>query len=132
MWWSWAVWVDPFSYALRALVANEFSAPRWDAPYNEFSSRRRRFTIGQAVLQVRPELSHFLLAAWTTAVCSTASPDTCLVQALGQGVPLPECGETATTVAAWGTHAVWCQISCTGWQGHRLARHSLSGCWQMC
>ena len=53
VWWSWAVWLDPFSYALRALVCNEFSAPRWDAPYNQFSSRRRRFTIGQAVLQVR-------------------------------------------------------------------------------
>ncbi len=52
VWWSWAVWLDPFSYALRGLVCNEFSAPRWDAPYNQFSSRRRRFTIGQAVLQV--------------------------------------------------------------------------------
>lgn len=52
VWWSWAVWLDPFSYALRGLVCNEFSAPRWDAPYNQFSSRRRRFSIGQAVLQV--------------------------------------------------------------------------------
>lgn len=52
VWWSWATWLDPFSYALRGLVGNEFSAPRWDIPYNEFSSRRRRFTIGSAVLQV--------------------------------------------------------------------------------
>ena len=132
MWWSWAVWVDPFSYALRALVANEFSAPRWDVPYNEFSSRRRRFTIGQAVLQVRPELDHFSIVALATGVCSTASPYACLVPDLGQERSLPESEEVATTLAACGAQAAWCHISGTGWQGHRLARHSLSGCWQVC
>lgn len=52
VWWSWAVWVNPFFYALRGLVSNEFSDSRWDVPYGEFSSRRHHLTIGQAVLQV--------------------------------------------------------------------------------
>ncbi len=53
VWWSWAVWVDPFFYALRGLVSNEFSAPRWDVPYGEYTSKRHHLTVGQAVLQVQ-------------------------------------------------------------------------------
>lgn len=51
-WWAWAFWLDPFSYAIQGLISNEFSAPRWQHPYNEFSSKRRRITLGQACLQV--------------------------------------------------------------------------------
>ncbi|EIE25913.1 ATP-binding cassette transporter [Coccomyxa subellipsoidea C-169] len=29
-WWVWAYWLDPFSYAIQGLIANEFSAPRWN------------------------------------------------------------------------------------------------------
>ena len=90
IWWSWAIWVDPFSYALRALVANEFSAPRWDAPYNEFSSRRRRFTIGQAVLQVRPGLTPFPSLSRRSGAYPAAPSYTILVPDHGQGSSLPE------------------------------------------
>ncbi len=56
-WWEWAFWLDPFSYAIQGLIANEFSAPRWQHAYNEFSSKRHRITLGQACLQVRAHAS---------------------------------------------------------------------------
>ena len=31
--WAWATWVDPLAYAVQALIANEFAAPRWAVPY---------------------------------------------------------------------------------------------------
>ena len=123
MWWSWAVWVDPFSYALRALVANEFSAPRWDAPYNEFSSRRRRFTIGQAVLQVRPELDPFFNGNLDNCCLFHISPHTCLVPALGQGSSPPECGESGSCCSQRLQQLLlhWCSCSMVLNQLHRLA-----------
>lgn len=57
-WWVWAYWLDPFSYAIQGLIANEFSAPRWDVPYNEFSSKRKSITLGQACLNVRNAPTH--------------------------------------------------------------------------
>lgn len=56
-WWVWAYWLDPFSYAIQGLIANEFSAPRWTVPYNEFSSKRKSITLGQACLNVRTVIS---------------------------------------------------------------------------
>lgn len=65
VWWSWAYWLDPFAYAVQGLIANEFSAPRWNVPYNEFSSKRRRFTLGQACLQVSSIITtHIHESAW--------------------------------------------------------------------
>ena len=32
-WWIWLYWGLPQSYAFRALVANELTAPRWQEPY---------------------------------------------------------------------------------------------------
>ena len=31
-WAGWLYWTNPLSYALRALVLNEFEAPRWHKP----------------------------------------------------------------------------------------------------
>ncbi len=31
-WAGWLYWINPLSYALRALVLNEFEAPRWHKP----------------------------------------------------------------------------------------------------
>lgn len=58
-WWLWAYWLDPFSYAIQGLIANEFSAPRWSVPYNEFSSKRKSITLGQACLNVWSATLHF-------------------------------------------------------------------------
>ena len=52
-WWEWAVWLDPFFYAIQGLGANEFSAPRWAEPYSTFGSKRHRITLGQTCLNVR-------------------------------------------------------------------------------
>ena len=54
-WWEWAFWLDPFSYAVQGLIANEFSAPRWAVTSSAFSSKRHRITLGQTCLNVRAE-----------------------------------------------------------------------------
>lgn len=30
-WWTWAYWISPFAYGLRAVVINELTSPGWDA-----------------------------------------------------------------------------------------------------
>jgi hypothetical protein len=30
--WIWIYWLSPFSYALRAIVVNEMTQPRWSRP----------------------------------------------------------------------------------------------------
>ena len=52
IWWIWAYWADPLAYAVRGLVINEFSAPRWNVPNPaaDFTDTR---TLGQATLDVR-------------------------------------------------------------------------------
>ncbi|KAL0029477.1 hypothetical protein WJX77_010449 [Trebouxia sp. C0004] len=32
-WWIWGYWIDPLQYGMRALLINEFTAPRWQQPY---------------------------------------------------------------------------------------------------
>lgn len=44
-WWRWAYWLSPYSYAVRALVINELTAPAWRAP-----ARTPGRTIGEEAL----------------------------------------------------------------------------------
>lgn len=45
-WWIWAYWINPLNYAMRAVVLNEFTAPRWQHPVTPGSTT----TVGNAVL----------------------------------------------------------------------------------
>ena len=55
--WAWATWIDPLAYAVQALIANEFAAPRWNVPY-EFADPGSTTTLGEAALNVRHPSYH--------------------------------------------------------------------------
>ena len=47
--WVWAYWVNPLSYAFKALSLLEFSAPRWQTPFHDATNPDIQ-TLGDAVL----------------------------------------------------------------------------------
>ncbi|KAF7803604.1 ABC transporter G family member 29-like [Senna tora] len=61
IWWSWAYWVSPLSYAYNGLAVNEMLAPRWmEKPSSDGST-----TLGIAVLRmfdVFPEARRYWIA----------------------------------------------------------------------
>ncbi|GBF90608.1 ABC transporter G family member protein [Raphidocelis subcapitata] len=46
-WWIWAYWISPFSWAVRAILVNEFSAPDWQLP---IPGAAPGLTVGHAAL----------------------------------------------------------------------------------
>ncbi|KAK9829075.1 hypothetical protein WJX72_003763 [[Myrmecia] bisecta] len=48
-WWIWGFWINPLSYLQRAILINEFTAPRWNIP----SSDPKYTNLGNQMLGIR-------------------------------------------------------------------------------
>ncbi|KAK9811201.1 hypothetical protein WJX73_009709 [Symbiochloris irregularis] len=70
-WYIWVFWASPFQWAMRALVVNEFTAPRWQIPFTGSIAALGKgdipgpLTLGQAVL-IESGFPHH---TWWPGVC---------------------------------------------------------------